>query len=63
MIEMDIRMPERCGDCPCSYWIRTGEHEEECMCEAMEYQGMDAEETIVDERRRPDICPMKEKRK
>lgn len=60
MVLVDMRLPERCLDCPCSYWIRTGRDEGRLMCNVMESNN--AENTLVDENRptRPSDCPMRE---
>ena len=38
MIKIDIPMPEKCMDCPCSYWIRSGEYEDMLLCNALEFK-------------------------
>ena len=65
MIVIDISKPVNCDDCPCSYWIRTGEYEGQLMCNAMEFKarknGFHEELTkhfIVREDHRPDNCPI-----
>ena len=64
MIGLDMKMPENCRECPCSYYIRSGNLEGRLMCEMMEY--IDFEKgpkgCLVDERLngRPENCPMKE---
>lgn len=60
MIQIDMQMPKRCSECPCSYWIQTGEYAGECMCQVMEYQGMEVCETLVEGMKRSDDCPMEE---
>ena len=35
MVTIDMPMPERCADCPCSYWIQSGEYEGLMMCNAL----------------------------
>ena len=64
MIEIDIPMPENCMDCPCSYWIRSGELEDMMLCNALEFK-MRATKTnikrcLVDEyaAHRPKRCPI-----
>lgn len=66
MILMDMPMPESCGNCPCSYQIRTGEYEGMTMCNALEFKDintgykneMSKYFVVEEERRRPDNCPM-----
>lgn len=60
MIRIDIPMPGRCEECPCSYFIRTGPHEGEMMCEAMEVNGYTAEDSILEywAAGRPENCPI-----
>ena len=67
MVTIDMSMPERCADCPCSYWIQYGEYEGLMMCNAMEFKAhrselreITTEYFIVHEDRRPDDCPMTE---
>lgn len=63
MIALDIPMPERCLDCPCSYQIRTGTYRGLTMCQAMECREPGHTEMyyIVEELgRRPDRCVMRE---
>ena len=38
MILVDIPMPENCLNCPCSYWIITGEYQGNWMCNAREFK-------------------------
>ena len=59
MILIDIPMPPSCMDCPCSYMVRSGEHDGETMCNAMEARGDGI--VVVDgyETRRPADCPIK----
>ena len=66
MISIDIPMPANCDDCPCSYWIRSGEYEGRMMCNAMESIKM--REGIIDfvqyclvddmAQTRPENCPI-----
>lgn len=56
MILMDIPMPESCEDCPCSYWIRSGEQEGRLMCSAIEFR--EQEIVLVDEGK-PARCPIR----
>ena len=65
MIGINIPLPKRCIDCPCSYWIQSGDYEGMLMCQAIEYtlpiNGLDRTgECIVDEwaDKRPNDCPM-----
>lgn len=64
MIGLDIELPGNCADCPCSYWIKSGEYEGRLMCNALEYRDRNKGkgEYIVDEWAdiRPDKCPMYE---
>lgn len=66
MIMIDMPLPDRCINCPCSYWIQSGEYAGMLMCEAIEYRfgfrGLDRTgECIVSESmlRRPDNCPIR----
>ena len=67
MIMMDIPEPKTCEDCPCSYWILTGEYEGRMMCNAMEFKansGQFREEIsryfiVAPETHRPDGCPIR----
>ena len=65
MIMMDIPEPRKCEECPCSYWITSGEYEGLMMCNAMEFKANQSgfhEELkryfIVQEDHRPDNCPI-----
>lgn len=66
MLMIDIPEPKTCEECPCSYWIRSGEYEGLMMCNAMEFKacGTFHEELtqyfIVKEDHRPENCPIKE---
>ena len=60
MIQIDMPLPKKCDDCPCSYHIRTGPHEGELMCETLEYIGWDIDETIIKHVKRLSNCPMRE---
>ena len=51
MILIDAPFPDRCYDCLCSYWFRSGKHNGKLMCQAAEHDG---------DLHRPDDCPMKE---
>ena len=60
MIQIDMPLPERCEDCPCSYYVQGGRNEGALMCEALEYMGWEEDRAIIRYlKRRPD-CPMKE---
>jgi hypothetical protein len=66
MIVIDVPMPETCEDCPCSYYIRTGEYEGLMMCNAMEFKAQKSgfreelsKHFVVAEDCRPDNCPIK----
>lgn len=65
MIAVDMKLPERCADCPCSYWIRSGDYEGMLMCPIMESKlennGIDRTgKCIVNEfdEKRPADCPI-----
>ena len=65
MVMIDMPMPERCMDCPCSYWIQSGEYEGLMMCNAMEFKAhrselreISTEYFVVQEDHRPETCPM-----
>ena len=70
MIVMDIQEPTKCEECPCSYWITSGEYEGQLMCNAMEFKHQtEFKETdgfheymrkyfIVQEDHRPENCPI-----
>ncbi len=60
MVLVDMNLPDRCFDCPCSYWIRSGPNEGRLMCNVMEANR--AFNSLVDENResRPSDCPMRE---
>jgi len=66
MIMMDIPEPKKCEDCPCAYWIQTGEYEGLMMCNAMEFKsqqsGFHEEITryfVAPEDHRPEGCPIR----
>ena len=66
MVIVDMPMPANCEDCPCSYYVQTGEYEGAMICNAMEFKansmGFREELSkffIVMEDHRPDNCPMK----
>ena len=66
MVLIDMPTPLYCEECPCSYWIQSGGHEGELMCEAIEsklsYSGAEEilEKSLVDpmDRYRPAKCPI-----
>ena len=65
MIVIDIPMPQNCLDCPCSYYVQTGEYEGAMICNAMEFKqnstGFREEISkffVVAENHRPDNCPI-----
>lgn len=70
MVGINMPMPERCVDCPLSYWIRSGCFEGMLMCNAKEanltkdkdYSYELIGECIVDEfkEERPKDCPITE---
>lgn len=73
MIMINIPMPEKCEDCPMSYYIRSGDYEGMMMCNAMEardkYLLREPTEDVtknylVDEWKptRPENCPIKSPR-
>ena len=59
MILIDMPMPDRCLNCPCSYWIMTGSNSGRMMCNVMEVNKK--RDVLVDERKniRPENCPIK----
>ena len=65
MIVMDIPMPQNCLDCPCSYYIQTGDYAGVMMCNAMEFKSNSAgfrgeisKFFVVAENHRPNSCPI-----
>lgn len=66
MIGIDMKMPNRCCECPMSYWIQMGEYEDQLMCEAIEKQLIeqqdpyDLETCLVNDPKseRPQKCPL-----
>ena len=63
MVVVDMPLPPYCALCPMSYWVRTGPHEGQLICEAIEFRDkVEAGECLVDEsqRKRPDNCPIRE---
>ena len=65
MVTIDMKLPEMCEDCPCSYWIRTGPNSGRLMCQVMEANGKTEQESLVEEwaRERPRSCPIQEVKK
>ena len=67
MILVDIPMPENCINCPCSYWIISGDYQGNWMCNAMEFKAGrsgDYPKNISDffvtlEDHRPENCPIR----
>lgn len=66
MIGIDIPLPAYCSECPCSYYIQTGPHEGELMCQALEFRDRNpkVDGYLVSEKEwnRPEKCPMMELR-
>ena len=62
MIVIDMKKPEICAECPAVHLIQSGEYEGRSMCCVKEYQGKELADTIVDEFRVPEGCPMREVR-
>lgn len=63
MIGFEMEMPERCENCPCSYYIRTGAYRDRLMCEVLEKTepGAPVDRYLVEEYRpRQEKCPMRE---
>ena len=64
MMKIYADPPQRCRDCPCSYWIQYGEFRGLLMCQLMEYMDpkTDKKYFLVDEEDiiRPARCPLKE---
>ena len=65
MIMMDIPEPKKCEECPCSYYITSGEYEGLMMCNAIEFKAISSgfhEEIsryfVTPEGHRPDGCPI-----
>ena len=65
MIVMDIPAPQNCDNCPCSYYVQTGEYAGMMMCNAMEFKRTQAgfredlsKYFVVPEDHRPDGCPI-----
>lgn len=59
MIKIEIDMPANCVDCPCSYWIPSGELEGRLMCSAIQTRHS-VDESLVDSLadNRPGNCPL-----
>jgi len=67
MIAIKIPLPDSCKNCPCSYWVTSGDYEGMLMCQAMEMNlpenGIDRTgKCIVNEwaEKRPEDCPILE---
>lgn len=63
MIGIEMEMPDRCENCPCSYYIRSGAYKDRLICEVLEKTapGKPAEWYLVKENQeRPKKCPMHE---
>lgn len=62
MIGIEMELPKACENCPCSYWIQSGQYEGLLMCNVLEYTGQDLPKAayLVDMGSRPEQCPMKE---
>lgn len=65
MIVFDMPTPAKCEDCPCSYYIITGEYEGMMMCNAMEFKAKSlgfheelSKYFVVEEDHRPEGCPI-----
>ena len=73
MIIVDIPMPDKCGECPFSYYVTSGKCEGRLFCNAMEARDLekykleedavayDSFDYVVDEYRgpgRPEACPI-----
>ena len=65
MIILDVPMPECCEECPCSYYVLTGEYEGKMICNAMEFKDTSAglrEELaryfVMADDHQPDNCPI-----
>ena len=65
MILIDMPMPEKCRECPCAYWIMSGEYEGLLMCNALEWRDGSRQDVrkafLVEEwaNKRPEKCPIK----
>lgn len=66
MIMIDIPEPVTCEECPCSYYIMTGEYAGMMMCNAMEFKANKRElheelskYFVVAEDYRPEGCPIR----
>ena len=65
MIIIDIPIPRNCEECPCSYWIRSGENEGKMMCNAIEFKcarnrkrNKKPADCIIHGPKTPDGCPI-----
>ena len=66
MVIVDMPMPANCEDCPCSYYVQTGEYEGAMICNAMEFKANSlgfreelSKYFVVAEGHRPSGCPIK----
>lgn len=67
MIQIDMKLPPKCADCPCAYWIQYGEFAGKLMCNVLEYKDQPKHHVVnylvrEYQPRRPDNCPMKEEK-
>lgn len=62
MIQIDMRMPQDCFDCPCSYYIQSGTYQGQLMCNVREYQGKPVKDCLMmpQHMTRWEECPMEE---
>ena len=66
MVIVDMPMPANCEDCPCSYYVQTGEYEGAMICNAMEFKANSlgfreelSKYFVVAKGHRPSGCPIK----
>ena len=66
MVIVDMPMPANCEDCPCSYYVQTGEYEGAMICNAMEFKANSlgfredlSKYFVVADDHRPSGCPIK----
>ena len=64
MIIADMPMPANCEECPCSYYVQTGDYEGMMICNAREFKEKQAgfredlsKYFVVMNDHRPDNCP------
>jgi len=61
MIQINMPMPKRCFDCPCSYMVLYGEYKDDYICNVKNYVGIEAGECLLENLgKRPKDCPMTE---